>query len=218
MDIESRQGSKGDSMAAAASEVSVDWRGRPCDHLKHGGMKAAVFVLGLCGTSPFSYLSSELHHCLQLSGLLCSSLFLGSLFSVDQVYACCRDPGVRDDGDCGGGEQPDHVRVRGDALPAVAGGQRGDQLRRHRLHPLAARRLPLRLLRRMLLDAPRLRRRRARGTCASNPDLLLRLLQSGLAAILQLHLHTPTHPFTRSAAPLCRSPLIGWFIGLSIPL
>jgi hypothetical protein len=49
MDIESRQGSKGDSMAAeaaAVSDVSVDWRGRPSDPRKHGGMKAAVFVLG----------------------------------------------------------------------------------------------------------------------------------------------------------------------------
>jgi hypothetical protein len=46
MDVESKQGSKGDAMAAAAAAVSVDWRGRPCDPLKHGGMKAAVFVLG----------------------------------------------------------------------------------------------------------------------------------------------------------------------------
>lgn len=46
MDVESRQGSKGDAMAAAAAAVSVDWRGRTCDPVKHGGMKAAVFVLG----------------------------------------------------------------------------------------------------------------------------------------------------------------------------
>ena len=45
MDVESRQGSKGDALAAAAA-VSVDWRGRTCDPVKHGGMKAAVFVLG----------------------------------------------------------------------------------------------------------------------------------------------------------------------------
>jgi len=51
MDVESRQGSsKGDAMAAAA--VSVDWRGRPGDPLKHGGMKAAVFVLGSCRPRP----------------------------------------------------------------------------------------------------------------------------------------------------------------------
>lgn len=54
MDVESsrQQGPKGDSnsMAAVASqEVFVDWRGRPCEPHKHGGMKAAVFVLGaLC--------------------------------------------------------------------------------------------------------------------------------------------------------------------------
>lgn len=28
-------------------ETSVDWRGRPCKPNKHGGMTAAVFVLGL---------------------------------------------------------------------------------------------------------------------------------------------------------------------------
>ncbi|KAL5667404.1 hypothetical protein ACJX0J_019625, partial [Zea mays] len=72
-------------------------------------------------------------------------------------------PGVADDGAGGGGEQPHHLRVRGAALPAAAGGQRGDQLRRHRLHPLAPRRLPLRLLRRLPAHAAGLRRRRARG-------------------------------------------------------
>jgi hypothetical protein len=30
----------------AAQEVSVDWRGRPCAPGRHGGMRAAVFVLG----------------------------------------------------------------------------------------------------------------------------------------------------------------------------
>jgi hypothetical protein len=55
MDIESRQVSKGDAIAAA---VSVDWKGRPCDPLKHGGMKAAVFVLGSC-ESFFSSLGSK---------------------------------------------------------------------------------------------------------------------------------------------------------------
>lgn len=79
----------------------------------------------------------------------------------------CSVPGVADGGAGGGGEQPHHLRLRRAALPAVAGRQRGHQLRRHRLHPLPARRLPLRLLRRMLLDAARIRRRRARRTYAS---------------------------------------------------
>uniref|UniRef100_M8C0X5 Peptide transporter PTR1 n=1 Tax=Aegilops tauschii TaxID=37682 RepID=M8C0X5_AEGTA len=52
MDVESsrQQGPKGDANSnsmAAASEVSVDWRGRPCRPQRHGGMKAAVFVLGV---------------------------------------------------------------------------------------------------------------------------------------------------------------------------
>jgi hypothetical protein len=50
MDVESsrQQGPKGDSNSiAAASEAFVDWRGRPCEPQKHGGMKAAVFVLGV---------------------------------------------------------------------------------------------------------------------------------------------------------------------------
>jgi hypothetical protein len=88
---------------------------------------------------------------------------------IKKASGCCAHcsvPGVADDGAGGGGEQPHHLRVRGAALPAAAGGQRGDQLRRHRLHPLAPRRLPLRLLRRLPPHAARLRRRRARGTYA----------------------------------------------------
>lgn len=39
---------KGESMPAFMGEdTSVDWRGRPCKSNKHGGMSAAVFVLGL---------------------------------------------------------------------------------------------------------------------------------------------------------------------------
>lgn len=30
-----------------SQEVSVDWKGRPCRDDKHGGMAAAVFVLGI---------------------------------------------------------------------------------------------------------------------------------------------------------------------------
>lgn len=41
---------RGDSMSEAevvVEDMSVDWRGRPCKPTKHGGMRAAVFVLGL---------------------------------------------------------------------------------------------------------------------------------------------------------------------------
>jgi hypothetical protein len=44
MDVERREGEKGD--ASMDAEVCVNWRGKPCETAKHGGMKAAVFVLG----------------------------------------------------------------------------------------------------------------------------------------------------------------------------
>jgi hypothetical protein len=34
--------------APEAAAVPVDWRGRPCRPRRHGGMRAAVFVLGAC--------------------------------------------------------------------------------------------------------------------------------------------------------------------------
>ncbi|XP_025828026.1 uncharacterized protein LOC112903036 isoform X2 [Panicum hallii] len=89
MDIESRKGSKGDSMAAAASEVSVDWRGRPCDHRKHGGMKAAVFVLGIqafemmaiaaVGNNLITYVFGEMHFPLSQAANIVTN-FIGTVF------------------------------------------------------------------------------------------------------------------------------------------
>ena len=34
------------SVSMPMEDLVVDWRGRPCNPPKHGGMKAAVFVLG----------------------------------------------------------------------------------------------------------------------------------------------------------------------------
>ncbi|KAJ1275237.1 hypothetical protein BS78_05G121200 [Paspalum vaginatum] len=89
MDIESRQGSKGDSMAAAVSEVSVDWRGRPCDPLKHGSMKAAVFVLGIqafemmaiaaVGNNLITYVFGEMHFPLSQAANIVTN-FIGTVF------------------------------------------------------------------------------------------------------------------------------------------
>ncbi|XP_062182612.1 protein NRT1/ PTR FAMILY 4.4-like [Phragmites australis] len=89
MDIESRQGSKGDSMAASAAEVSVDWRGRPCDPRKHGGMKAAVFVLGIqafemmaiaaVGNNLITYVFGEMHFPLSQSANIVTN-FIGTVF------------------------------------------------------------------------------------------------------------------------------------------
>ena len=36
-------------------DVSVDWRGRPSNPTSHGGMRAAVFVLGISLTRITSY-------------------------------------------------------------------------------------------------------------------------------------------------------------------
>ncbi|KAL6868326.1 hypothetical protein ACP4OV_015171 [Aristida adscensionis] len=88
MDVESRQGPKGDAMAAA-SEVSVDWRGRPCHSHKHGGMKAAVFVLGIqafemmaiaaVGNNLITYVFGEMHFPLPKSANIVTN-FIGTVF------------------------------------------------------------------------------------------------------------------------------------------
>uniref|UniRef100_A0A0E0J016 Major facilitator superfamily (MFS) profile domain-containing protein n=1 Tax=Oryza nivara TaxID=4536 RepID=A0A0E0J016_ORYNI len=88
MDVESRQGPKGgDTMAA--SEVSVDWRGRPCGSRKHGGMKAAVFVLGIqafemmaiaaVGNNLITYVFNEMHYPLSKSANIVTN-FIGTVF------------------------------------------------------------------------------------------------------------------------------------------
>ncbi|KAL5204711.1 hypothetical protein ABZP36_009582 [Zizania latifolia] len=93
MDVESRPGPKGESMAAAAadaSEVSVDWRGRPCSSThKHGGMKAAVFVLGIqafemmaiaaVGNNLITYVFNEMHFPLSKSANIVTN-FIGTVF------------------------------------------------------------------------------------------------------------------------------------------
>ncbi|GMI69555.1 NRT1/ PTR family 4.4 [Hibiscus trionum] len=62
---------KGDSMSGFMEEVSVDCKGRPCRANKHGGMTAAVFVLGLqafemmaiaaVGNNLITYVFNEMH-------------------------------------------------------------------------------------------------------------------------------------------------------------
>ncbi|KAG0529376.1 hypothetical protein BDA96_05G093500 [Sorghum bicolor] len=88
MDVESRQGSKGDALAAAAA-VSVDWRGRTCDPVKHGGMKAAVFVLGIqafemmaiaaVGNNLITYVFGEMHFPLSEAANIVTN-FIGTVF------------------------------------------------------------------------------------------------------------------------------------------
>lgn len=44
----------GDQAAITEAATTVDWRGRPSNLSKHGGMRAAVFVLGI-SLSKFSF-------------------------------------------------------------------------------------------------------------------------------------------------------------------
>jgi len=59
LDME-RGNSKGGERATGIIEepaTVVDWKGRPSDPSKHGGMRAAVFVLGMHSFILFSLLS-----------------------------------------------------------------------------------------------------------------------------------------------------------------
>ncbi|KAL5993223.1 hypothetical protein ACLOJK_014146 [Asimina triloba] len=87
MDIQTRQNSKGDSPSAAG--ISVDWRGRPCKINKHGGMRAAIFVLGLqafemmaiaaVGNNLITYVFNEMHFQLSKSANTVTN-FVGTIF------------------------------------------------------------------------------------------------------------------------------------------
>lgn len=46
-DVLEKTKSKCKEMNSMSEDTSVDWRGRPCNSKKHGGMTAAAFVLGL---------------------------------------------------------------------------------------------------------------------------------------------------------------------------
>ncbi|GJN13090.1 hypothetical protein PR202_ga31424 [Eleusine coracana subsp. coracana] len=77
------------AVTAAASDVSVDWRGRTCDPRKHGGMKAAVFVLGIqafemmaiaaVGSNLITYVFGEMHFPLYRSANIVTN-FIGTVF------------------------------------------------------------------------------------------------------------------------------------------
>ncbi|KAF3321708.1 protein NRT1/PTR FAMILY 4.3 isoform X1 [Carex littledalei] len=73
----------------ARHEVSVDWKGRPCRNNKHGGMKAAVFVLGIqafeimaiaaVGNNLITYVFNEMHFALSKSANIVTN-FIGTIF------------------------------------------------------------------------------------------------------------------------------------------
>ncbi|XP_071725564.1 protein NRT1/ PTR FAMILY 4.3-like [Rutidosis leptorrhynchoides] len=69
--------------------ATVDWRGRPCDLNKHGGMRAAAFVLGVqsleimaiaaVGNNLVTYLINEMHFSLSKSANIVTN-FVGTIF------------------------------------------------------------------------------------------------------------------------------------------
>ncbi|XP_061375989.1 protein NRT1/ PTR FAMILY 4.3-like [Gastrolobium bilobum] len=70
-------------------ETTVDWRGRPSNPIKHGGMRAAAFVLGLqafeimgiaaVGNNLITYVINEMHFSLSESANIVTN-FVGTIF------------------------------------------------------------------------------------------------------------------------------------------
>ncbi|VFQ88910.1 unnamed protein product [Cuscuta campestris] len=79
----------GGACGEAAPPATVDWRGRPADPRKHGGMTAAAFVLGLqgmeitaiaaVGNNLITYAMNEMHFSLSRSANAVTN-FVGTLF------------------------------------------------------------------------------------------------------------------------------------------
>ncbi|KAL7118395.1 hypothetical protein ACP275_03G133800 [Erythranthe tilingii] len=89
-----REGTRSeDTILRGSSEpdihMSVDWRGRPCKPTKHGGMTAALFVLGLeafemmaiagVGNNLITYVFNEMHFSLSKSANTVTN-FVGTVF------------------------------------------------------------------------------------------------------------------------------------------
>ncbi|XP_058097542.1 protein NRT1/ PTR FAMILY 4.4-like [Magnolia sinica] len=91
MDVETRQNFKGESIPL---EVSVDWRGRACKPNRHGGMRAAVFVLGIqafeimaiaaVGNNLITYVFNDMHFSLAKSANVVTN-FIGTVFLLSLV-------------------------------------------------------------------------------------------------------------------------------------
>ncbi|XWS20678.1 hypothetical protein CRYUN_Cryun31cG0123600 [Craigia yunnanensis] len=89
--MEERRGNnKGEtSMWVMEEETAVDWRGRPSNPNKHGGMRAAAFVLGLqafeimgiaaVGNNLITYVINEMHFSLSKSANIVTN-FVGTIF------------------------------------------------------------------------------------------------------------------------------------------
>ncbi|KAJ3675505.1 hypothetical protein LUZ60_004547 [Juncus effusus] len=97
MDVERKEErERGDSHSAmdASHELCVDWRGRPCNPQKHGGMRAALFVLGIqafeimaiaaVGNNLITYVFNEMHFDLSKSANIVTN-FVGTIFLLSLV-------------------------------------------------------------------------------------------------------------------------------------
>ncbi|KAI3810439.1 hypothetical protein L1987_20051 [Smallanthus sonchifolius] len=81
-----RQDQKGDSFS---EELTVDWRGRPSTSNKHGGIRAATFVLGVqtfeimaiaaVGNNLITYVTNEMHFSLSKAANIVTN-FIGTVF------------------------------------------------------------------------------------------------------------------------------------------
>ncbi|KAK8286205.1 hypothetical protein V6Z12_D08G276500, partial [Gossypium hirsutum] len=81
-------------MYGSMEEVSVDWRGKPCKANKHGGMSAAIFVLGLqafemmavaaVGNNLITYVFNDMHFPLSKSANVVTN-FIGTVFLLSLV-------------------------------------------------------------------------------------------------------------------------------------
>ncbi|XP_009624590.1 protein NRT1/ PTR FAMILY 4.3-like [Nicotiana tomentosiformis] len=84
--MERRHDYKGDNIS---EETTLDWRGKPSNSLKHGGMKAAAFVLGVqgfeimaiaaVGNNLITYVINEMHFSLSKSANVVTN-FIGTVF------------------------------------------------------------------------------------------------------------------------------------------
>ncbi|CAN4110780.1 unnamed protein product [Withania somnifera] len=90
--MEVGRGEKGDNNIISEemmNTTSVDWRGKPSNPSKHGGMKAAAFVLGLqgfeimgiaaVGNNLITYVINEMHFSLSESANIVTN-FIGTIF------------------------------------------------------------------------------------------------------------------------------------------
>ncbi|KAJ9174849.1 hypothetical protein P3X46_013450 [Hevea brasiliensis] len=77
------------SVVFGDQESTIDWRGRPSNPIKHGGMRAATFVLGLqafeimaiaaVGNNLITYVMNEMHFSLSRSANIVTN-FVGTVF------------------------------------------------------------------------------------------------------------------------------------------